>query len=86
VEDGCVVELRERVDEQFPVRSNFRSVLVDLGHLVKRVAHESRREVAEVLGQWQGVLVVEVDEDEAFPHIAMHGRKTVVRFVEVEEL
>ncbi len=40
VQDRCVVELGEGVDEQLPVAVDRRAVAVDLGHLVERVAFE----------------------------------------------
>ena len=80
-----MVELDKRVDEQLPVRVHLRPVAVVLGHLVEGIPLESLAEVAEIIDKRFGV-VVEVYEDEAFPHLAAHGDKPVVRLIEVEEL
>ena len=37
-----MVELRERIDEELPVAPDVGPVLVDLGHLVERVAVDAR--------------------------------------------
>ena len=55
VQNRCVVELREGVDEELPVAPDLGPVLVDLGHLAERVALEPGAELAEVLAQRRGV-------------------------------
>jgi hypothetical protein len=44
-----MVELGEGVDEQLPVGPDVGPVLVDLGHLVERIAGQTGAEGAEVL-------------------------------------
>lgn len=85
VQHRRMVELGERVDEQLPVGPDLRAVAVDLRHLVERIALKTRGEIAEVVGQRFGV-VVEVDENEAFPDLAAHRLESVVGLVHVEEL
>ena len=86
VEDGCVVELRERVDEQLPVGTDLGAVLVHLRHAVERVVDDAGAELAHVVGERRAVLVVEVHEDEARPRLAPHRHEAEVGPVEVEEL
>ena len=50
VQNRCVVELGEGVDEELPVAPDLGPVLVDLGHLAERVALEAGAELAEVVG------------------------------------
>ena len=68
---------------QFALTSD--AVAVVLGHLVEGIPLESLAEVAKVIDK-RFCVVIEVDEDEAFPYLAAHGDKPVVRLVEVEEL
>ena len=86
VQNRCVVELDEGVDEQLPVRLHLRLGPVHLGHLTERVTGQTLTERVERLGERLGRLVVEVDEDEAFPHVTGHRDQTEVLLVEVEEL
>ncbi len=81
-----MVELGEGVDEELPVAPDVGPVLVDLGHLAERVALDAGSEIAEVVAHRRGVVRVEVDEDEALPHLGLHGDQAVVGLVEVEEL
>ncbi len=85
VQDRRVVELDERVDEQLPVAADLGAVGVGLGHLAERVALDALGQWTQVVDQWRRV-VVEVDEDEAFPHLAADRRQAVAALVEVEEL
>ena len=45
VENRCMVELGEGVDEELPVAPDVGAVLVDLGHLVEGVAVEASAEL-----------------------------------------
>ena len=73
VQHRRVVELGERVDEQLPVAADLGPVGVVLGHLAERVALDALGQWSQVVGQRLGVLV-EVDEDEPFPHLAADRR------------
>ena len=81
-----MVVLLERVGEDLPVAVVVRDPLVAFGQLVERVVVQAGDHRAEELAQGLTRLVVEVDEDEAVPHIAVHGSQTVFGGVEVEEL
>ena len=81
-----MVELGERVDVQLPVGVHVGAVLVDLGHRAEGVAVEAGGERAEIVAQWLRRRLVEVDEDEAFPHVEVDRHEAVVGLVEVEEL
>ncbi len=84
---GGVVELGERVDEQFPVGTDLGLVAVDLGHLVEGgVAFDALGQRAEVFVEGGLGVVVEVDEDEALPDLAAHVLEAEVLLVQVEEL
>ena len=61
-------------------------VLVDLGHLVERIAGEAGAELAEVVVQRRRVVGIEVDEDEPLPRLHLDHGQPVVGPVEVEEL
>ena len=86
VENRGMVELGEGVDEQLPVGTDVGPVLVDLGHLVERIAGDAVPELPEVLAQRRGVVGIEVDEDEALPRLDLDAGQPVVVPVEVEEL
>ncbi len=81
-----MVELGERIDKELPVRSDHGAVLVHLRHLVERVAGQAGAEFAEIVMHRRGVPGVEVDPDEALPHLDLHAGQSVVGTVEVEEL
>jgi hypothetical protein len=85
VQHGGVVELRERVDEQLPVRTDLGLVREDLGHLTERVALHALGELAEIVSQGLRGRV-QVDEDEPFPYLAPHRLQAVRALVDAEEL
>ncbi len=79
VQDGCVVELLEGVHEELPVAPDVGADHEALGHLLERVALDRRDHRAEELAQRLARLAVEVDEDEARPHLAVHRDEAVRR-------
>ena len=81
-----VVVLLERVGEDLPVAVVVRDPLVAFGQLAERVVVQAGDHRAQELAQALTRLVVEVDEDEAVPHIAVHRPQAVFGGVEVEEL
>ena len=56
MQDGCVVELGEGVDEELPVAPDLGAVLVDLRHLAERVALEALAQLTQVVAQRRGVV------------------------------
>ena len=81
-----MVVLLERVGEDFPVAVVVGDPFVAFGQLAERVVVQGGDHRAQEFAQALPRLVVEVDEDEAVPHIAVHGSQPVFGRVEVEEL
>jgi hypothetical protein len=86
VQDGCVVELRERVHVQLPVGLDRRGVAESRGLAVERVALQRGHHRAEELAQRLFRGLGEVDEDEPGPHVAVHRHQTGAALVDAEEL
>src|SRR5208283_4657526 len=80
-----VVELDEGVDEQLPVAADLGLIGVDLGHLVERVALQALAHLSEIVDQRLRFLV-EIDEDEALPHLTADRYEPELALVELEEL
>ena len=81
-----VVVLLEGVGEDLPVAVVVRDEIVTLRHQFERIVVECGDHRAEELAQGPPRLGIEVDEDEAVPHVALHRLQPVLRAVEVEEL
>ncbi len=81
-----MVELLEGVHVELPVGAHLGPVEPPFGHLVEGVAPQGGHHRSEELGQRLLGLGGQVDEDEALPHVAVHGHQPVVVLVEVEEL
>ena len=86
VDDRRVVLLLQGVHEDLPVSGHDRTEAVSLGQPVERVALEGGDHRAEGLAQRLARVFLEVREDEAGPHVAVHRNQTVVGLVDLEEL
>ena len=86
VQHRCVIELLEGVHVDLPVRLHLGAVVPALRHLVEGIALERRDHRPEEVPQRLLGLLGEVHEDEAFPHLAVHGDEAVLALVQVEEL
>ena len=80
-----VIPLADRVDGQLPVALDPGGEPVALRHQVERVALHPQQALAEE-GPQRHRILGQVDEDEARPHLAVHGRHPQLALVEVEEL
>src|SRR6185312_9807110 len=76
---------REAVHENLPVALQLSLEFINLMRPVEGIPLDSVRELAEVVAQRLGVVRVEIDEDEAFPDIALDRRHAAAVGVEVEQ-
>ena len=82
---GPVVTLRETVDEDLPVAPQFGLELIYLVRPVEGISLDAVRKLAEERTQRFFVVCVEVDEDEAFPNVALNCGHAATVGVEVEQ-
>ncbi len=86
VQDRRVIELLEGVHVELPIRLDFSTIRESFGEVAERIAIECGHHRTEEICQRLLRLLREVDEDEAGPHLAVHGNQAVGVLVEVEEL
>ena len=80
-----VIGLLERVECQLPVAVDDRRPREAGGQLVERIALDAAVHGLHELGEAQGRRRIDVDEDEALPHVAGDAAQAELALVEVEE-
>ena len=85
VQIRAVIALGEAVDEDLPVALQLGLEPIHLVRPVKGIALDAMRQFAEVDAQRLGVVGVEVDEDEALPHLALNCGHPAAVGVEVQQ-